>query len=215
MSGQPGFDGLEIRALACAAGYRTLFAALDLRVPRSRWVMLLGPNGSGKSTLLRAVAGLARPVDGEIRWRGAVRRPDSPEWRTDCLYQGHTSGWKDSLEARENLVLQAALDGLEVDPARIDAQLARVGLERQAQLPFVRLSAGQRRRLSLARLALSDRPLWLLDEPGTALDTAGLHTLAGLLDEHLQRGGLALVATHQPLPCAQPPLVLDLGAARP
>jgi len=214
LSGQPGFDGLEVRALACAAGYRTLFTGLELRVPRTRWMMLVGPNGSGKSTLLRAVAGLARPVAGEILWRGAVRRADSPEWRADCLYQGHASGWKDGLEARENLVLQAALDGLDEDPARIDAQLARVGLERQAQLPFVRLSAGQRRRLSLARLALSNRPLWLLDEPGTALDVAGLQTLAALLDEHLERGGLALVATHQPLPCAQPPLVLDLGEAR-
>ncbi len=214
MSGTPDFDGLEVRALACAAGYRTLFDGLDLRVPRARWMMLVGPNGSGKSTLLRAIAGLARPVAGEILWCGAVRRPDSAQWRADCLYQGHASGWKDNLEARENLVLQAALDGLGHDPARIDAQLARVGLERQAQLPFVRLSAGQRRRLSLARLALSMRPLWLLDEPGTALDAAGLRTLGSLLDEHLARGGLALVATHQQLPCAQPPLVLDLGAVR-
>lgn len=214
MSGQPDFDGLEVRALACAAGYRTLFAGLELRVPRMRWAMLVGPNGSGKSTLLRAVAGLARPVAGEVLWRGAIRRPDSSEWRTDCLYQGHANGWKDGLDARENLVLQAALDGIDEDPARIDAQLARVGLGRQAQLPFARLSAGQRRRLSLARLALSNRPLWLLDEPGTALDAAGLQTLAALLDEHLDRGGLALVATHQRLPCAQPPLVLDLGEAR-
>lgn len=211
MSPVADFDGLETRALACAAGYRTLFDALDLRVPRSRWMMLAGPNGSGKSTLLRAIAGLARPIAGEIRWRGAVRRADSAEWRADCLYQGHASGWKDSLDARENLALQCALDGVALDAPDIDAQLARVGLDRQARLPFVRLSAGQRRRLSLARLSLSRRPLWLLDEPGTALDAAGLQTLAALIDAHLSDGGLAVVATHQPLPCAQRPLMLNLG----
>ncbi|MCL4185737.1 MAG: cytochrome c biogenesis heme-transporting ATPase CcmA, partial [Burkholderiaceae bacterium] len=206
-----GFDGLETRALACAAGYRTLFAGLDLRVAHSRWMMLTGPNGSGKSTLLRAIAGLARPVSGEIRWRGATRRADAPEWRADCLYQGHAAGWKDSLEVHENLALQAALDGSTPDARELEAALARVGLERQARLPFGRLSAGQRRRLSLARLSMSRRPLWLLDEPGTALDANGLGTLAGLLDVHLQRGGLALVATHQPLPCASPPLLLNLA----
>jgi len=211
LSAGPAPGGIETRALACAAGYRTLFASLDLQVPPSRWMMLVGPNGSGKSTLLRAIAGLARPVAGEIRWRGAVRRADDPRWRADCLYQGHAAGWKDSLDARENLALQGALDGLELDAREIDAQLARVGLERQARLPFVRLSAGQRRRLSLARLSLSKRPVWLLDEPGTALDAAGLQTLAALLDTHLAGGGLALVATHQPLPCARQPLMLNLG----
>ncbi len=209
-----GFDGLETRALSCAAGYRTLFAALELKLPRSHWMTLVGPNGSGKSTLLRAIAGLVRPIAGEVRWRGELRDPGAPDWHADCLYQGHASGWKDALDARENLALQAGLDGIDVDAARIEAQLARAGLERQARLPFARLSAGQRRRLSLARLALSARPVWLLDEPGTALDTAGLQALAALIDAHLDAGGLALVATHQPLPCAHPPLVLDLGSVR-
>src|SRR5690606_25448584 len=93
LSAGPDSDGLEVRALACAAGYRTLFASLDLSVPRSRWMMLVGPNGSGKSTLLRAIAGLARPVAGEIRWRGEPRRAGSPDWRSACLYEGHASGW--------------------------------------------------------------------------------------------------------------------------
>jgi heme exporter protein A len=211
LSSAPDFDGLETRALSCAAGYRTLFAGLDLRVPRSRWMMLVGPNGSGKSTLLRAIAGLTRPVGGEVRWRGAPRRADAAGWRTDCLYQGHAAGWKDSLDVRENLLLQATLDGSTPEPRELDAVLARVGLERQVRLLFGRLSAGQRRRLSLARLSMSRRPLWLLDEPGTALDANGLRTLGSLLDVHLQQGGLALVATHQPLPCASPPLMLNLG----
>ncbi len=215
MSAAPVVEGLEVRALACAAGYRMLFAALDLRVAPSTWTILVGPNGSGKSTLLRAIAGLARPVSGEIRWRGAPRRAGSPEWHADCLYQGHASGWKDGLTVRENLALQAALDGIATDAPGIEAQLAQVGLERQAGLPFLRLSAGQRRRLSLARLGLSTRPLWLLDEPATALDAAGLRTLAALVDAHLAAGGLALVATHQSLPCACTPQVLDLGEAAP
>ncbi len=205
------FDGLETRALSCAAGYRTLFESLDLRVAAGSWTMLVGPNGSGKTTLLRSIAGLARPVAGEVLWRGRVRRADSAEWHADCLYQGHAAGWKDSLDARENLAMQLSLDAVAGPPRAIDEALARVGLERQAKLPFARLSAGQRRRLSLARLALSTRALWLLDEPGTALDTNGLRLLGALLDAHLSNGGLALVATHQPLACTESPHTLALG----
>src|SRR5690606_37705852 len=90
------FDGLEARALACAAGYRTLFASLDLRIAPGEWTMLVGANGSGKSTLLRTIAGLARPLAGEILWRGAPRKPDDAEWRAQCVYQGHAAGWKDA-----------------------------------------------------------------------------------------------------------------------
>lgn len=207
------FEGLEAHALACAAGDRTLFESFDLRVAPGEWATLVGPNGSGKTTLLRAIAGLTRPLAGEIRWRGAPRRASSAEWHADCLYQGHAAGWKDSLSARENLALQTALDGMAPTARELDAALAGVGLERQAGLPFGRLSAGQRRRLSLARLSLSTRRLWLLDEPATALDRAGLDVLAALIDAHLARGGTALVATHQGLPCTRPPAVVELGRA--
>lgn len=210
------FDGLEARALACAAGYRTLFASLELRIAPGEWTMLVGANGSGKSTLLRAIAGLARPLAGEIRWRGAPRRVDDPEWRAQCVYQGHAAGWKDSFDVRENLSLQLALDGLPLHGEALDAAIERAGLSRQAKLPFARLSAGQRRRLSLARLSCSHaRRLWLLDEPGTALDAEGLHLLGVLIDSHLRGGGLALVATHQPLPCDATPSRLSLDDLRP
>lgn len=209
-------DGLETRALACAAGYRPLFASLDLRIPSGHWAMLVGANGSGKSTLLRTIAGLARPVAGEILWRGTPRRADDAEWRAQCVYQGHAPGWKDAFDVRENLSMQLALDGLRVPREAVDAAIERVGLARQSKLPFARLSAGQRRRVSLARLWCSQsRALWLLDEPGTALDAEGLRLLGSLIDTHLHGGGLALIATHQALPCAETPTRLSLDDVRP
>ena len=203
--------GLELSGLACAAGYRTLFSGVAFSVRPGGWLMLAGPNGTGKSTLLRAIAGLIRPVSGEVRWLGAPRDGASDAWREAMLYQGHANGWKDLFSARENLASQLELDGERASADRLGELLERVGLARQARLPFGRLSAGQRRRLSLARIAASRRPLWLLDEPTTALDSAGQALFGALLDEHLARGGCAVVATHLGLPCATEPSVLQLG----
>jgi len=200
--------GLRTIELACAAGVRTLFTDLSFRLPPGAWLALVGPNGTGKTTLLRAIAGLVRPLEGEIRWHGRPRLIGSPDWHAICLFQGHSAGWKDSLTAIENLGLQLALDG---GRGSRNELLARVGLTRQARLPFGRLSAGQRRRLSLARLAASTRPLWLLDEPTTALDTAGQALFGELLDSHLARGGCAVVATHQALPASAAPITLALA----
>ncbi|MDT3677717.1 MAG: cytochrome c biogenesis heme-transporting ATPase CcmA [Burkholderiaceae bacterium] len=207
--------GLETRALACAAGLRTLFSALDLRIAPGQWTMLVGPNGSGKSTLLRTIAGLARPLAGQILWHGAPRRVNDAEWRAQCVYQGHAPGWKDAFDVRENLSMQLAIDGLPASADTLQAAIERVGLARQSRLPFARLSAGQRRRVSLARLSCSHaRKLWLLDEPGTALDADALNLLGRLIDAHLREGGLALIATHQPLPCAAIPTRLSLDDPR-
>ncbi|GAA4402806.1 heme ABC exporter ATP-binding protein CcmA [Quisquiliibacterium transsilvanicum] len=208
---------LEAIDLGCTLGNRRLFAGLDFSLDAGRWLMLTGANGSGKSTLLRIVAGLAMPSQGKVRWQGRTRRAGDPGWNAAFVYQGHAPGWKDQLTARENLETQAWLDlAVRRDaPNAVDAAIAEVGLQRQRNLPFARLSAGQRRRLGLARLALAPRPLWLLDEPTTALDTEGQALFAGLLDRHLARGGCAVVATHLDFPTSSPSAPLRLGEAAP
>lgn len=209
--------GLTIDALSCAAGYRLLFKDLSFSISAGRWIKLTGPNGSGKTTLLRAIAGLVRPVSGSVCWRGQRREVGDPDWHAQMLYQGHSAGWKDGLGARDNLSLQRSLDYgipsvLDSDPNLLDALLERCGLAGRGALPYVRLSAGQRRRLSLARLAGSQHLLWLLDEPSTALDAQGQALFEKILSEHLLRGGCAVIATHLPVECGRIPIEIDLGA---
>jgi len=200
----PSATGLAATGLACSLGNRTLFQGLDLAAAPGQWLALTGENGAGKSTLLRILAGLLRPVAGTLTWQGAPVRAGDPAWHAQLLYQGHASGWKELLSAEENLAQQAELDLAALDAAerrrRVDAALTRAGIARQRRLPFARLSAGQRRRVALARLALGPRPLWLLDEPNTALDADGQTLFAALLDEHLAAGGCAVVASHLPVP---------------
>jgi heme exporter protein A len=206
---------LQASDLACTMGYRTLFSGLEFAVDTGQWLMLTGTNGSGKSTLLRLIAGLVTPTAGTVRWRGEPRNASDPHWHASIVYQGHAFGWKDQLTASENLAMQAALDLGPGHPAggasAIASALDRVGLTRQRRLAFARLSAGQRRRLGLARLVLVRRPLWLLDEPTTALDTDGQRLFAGLLDSYLGEGGCAVVATHLEFPTAMPAMHLRLG----
>lgn len=208
---------LQVEALGCTLGNRELFADLAFTLADGHWLMLTGTNGSGKSTLLRILAGLVLPSAGTVRWRGEVRRHGDPGWNAQFAYQGHATGWKELLTARENLALQARLDRPDANDRELsdsaDRAIARVGLVRQRNLPFGRLSAGQRRRLGLARLAMSTRPLWLLDEPTTALDTDGQQLFAGLLDEHLGAGGSAVIATHLDFPTRSPSIPLRLGRA--
>jgi heme exporter protein A len=165
-----------------------------------------GPNGAGKTSLLRLIAGLLAPADGSIDLAGADSELTLPE---QAHYLGHRDALKPSLSVGENLAFwRDFLRGERADPA---ASLAAVGLAHTAELPAAVLSAGQRRRLSIARLLAVRRPVWLLDEPTSALDAAGQALFAALMRDHLDRGGIIVAATHAPL--GVPAKELRIGAA--
>jgi heme exporter protein A len=190
---------LEGHGLACSRGFATLFRDVSFRIGAGEWLALRGPNGSGKTTLLRCVAGLTRVDAGQVFWGGEPVARDAARFHADLLYAGHLPGIKDDLSAEENLRGALALRGVDAGSDETRAALAEVGLEKRRHLPARRLSAGQRRRIGLARLALDPAPLWALDEPLTALDDAGQALFSRLLERHLARGGLALIATHHEL----------------
>ena len=180
--------GLTIDGVALVRGMRVIQPALSHVIAPGGITLLTGPNGSGKSTLLRAIAGRLRPMAGAITCAAAI------------LYVGHADGLADGLSGRRNLIDWAGLNGLRVDGGMIDDALAALAAGPFAELPVRMLSRGQRRRLALARLALSPPgALWLLDEPAAGLDQAAQAALDRLIAAHLERGGMVLAATHTPL----------------
>jgi heme exporter protein A len=190
---------LEARQLAAARGTAELFRDLDFALEAGQLLLVRGPNGSGKTTLLRILAGLASAVDGVVAWCREPMRGLDARLRAVVTYAGHAPAVKDELTAEENLRALLELSCERLDERGLDAALAAAGLGAQRRLPARVLSQGQRRRIGLARLAAAARPLWILDEPAAALDDAGVAWLAELVDAHLCRGGIAVVATHQPL----------------
>lgn len=188
---------LAARELAAERGFRVLFAKLDFTLSAGQALVLAGPNGSGKTTLLRLLAGLARPLAGQILWDGRPVERGLEDHRRRVAYVGHLAGIKPSLTPREQLAFEARLARPHIDQA-----IERFRLGRFADLPIALLSAGQRRRTALARLVLSEAPLWLLDEPSTSLDAEGEASLWGLAREHLTRGGLLVLASHGGVPLA-------------
>jgi len=183
--------------LACRRGERLVFAGLDCRLPAGSALVLTGPNGSGKSSLLRLLATLLVPAAGRLVWDGAPVARDPAGHRGAVHYVGHLDGVKPALTPREMLGFWAALRGVR-RPA-IHAAIAAFGLERAADWPCRWLSAGQRKRLALARLIAAPAPVWLLDEPGAALDSDGEARLHAVIAAHRAAGGRIAVATHQPI----------------
>lgn len=195
-------------------GDRRLFDGLSFSLQSGQLLYLKGHNGSGKTTLLRTLAGLLHAEEGEIRWNGNPLRRARQEYHADLLYLGHLNGLKGDLSAVENLRIDAALRGTPMDESQAWQTLADVGLRGHEDLPSKYLSQGQKRRVALARLWPNRSALWILDEPFSALDIASVGALQGVIRGHLERGGMAILTTHQEVPLTSGEvLCLDLGAS--
>jgi heme exporter protein A len=188
---------LEVAALSCRRGDRELFTDLSFTASPESLLHVRGRNGSGKTTLLRALCGLLQPDSGEIRWRGERIRDLAEDYNRDLLYFGHLNGIKADLTGLENLRIAATLDQDPAPESEIVSALERIGLAGFEDLPTRMLSQGQKKRVALARLILSKAPLWILDEPFTALDADAVDQLQTLIAEQVAGGGTVVLTTHQ------------------
>ena len=193
---------LSVTDLSCVRGERSLFDGIDFSVDAGEWLHVRGANGCGKTSLLRLLAGLSQPAKGAINWCGKPTGEDAQAYRAELLFLGHHAAVKEELTALENLQLASELDGGGLPRPEAFAALQRFGLKGREDLPVRFLSAGQKRRVLLARLVTRKAKLWVLDEPFTALDTRAVQMLGTLIGEHLADGGMAVVTSHQAVPIA-------------
>ena len=191
------FSGFSARGIEFWRGEHRVLAGVNLDLSGGECLHVLGPNGSGKTTLLRVVAGLLEPEQGTIEWAGRPTREQRDAWCASFSYLAHSDGLKPELTARENLAFETGLRR-EVQDVELAEVLAQVGLAGARDQAAGALSAGQRRRLALARVMLAAAPLWILDEPYANLDSDGAALVSEVIARQLDAGGAALVAAHHP-----------------
>lgn len=202
---------LQLQAISCARGGRTLFKGLSQSLAPGELLRVLGANGAGKTSLLRMVCGLLDPAEGQVLWRGQKLAVQRAQFGAELVYVGHGAALKDELSPLENLLDACALGGVAASTQQALAALQGAGLRGHERTPARRLSQGQRRRSTLARLALSqDAPLWVLDEPFNALDIAATAWLTALIETHLINNGMVLLTSHQDVPINAAAKVLTL-----
>ena len=188
---------LQVSQLSCLRGHRPLFAPASFELAAGQALHLLGDNGVGKTSLLRIVCGLSPAHEGEVRWQGQPIREAASAFRRALFYLGHGLSLKEELSAVENLMSDAAVAGRSLNAAQAKDALARMGLRGREHLPLRVMSQGQKRRVALARLLVTQAPLWVLDEPFVALDARAVDHLRAIIGAHVAAGGMALFTSHQ------------------
>lgn len=197
-----GIAMLEVVDVSCRKGGKDLFSPLSFHVKSGQCWVIEGRNGSGKTSLLRVLATLSQPEKGELRWYGKKIEEVEPSYKHSIMYGGHSAGVYGELSVHENVDFLLSMDGIEIEPGEYVSALKRFGLFSLRQQPVQKLSAGQQKRCFLVRLALSKRPLWILDEQLTALDQEGQQLLGELVAAHLRMQGAVVMTSHQYLPWA-------------
>ncbi len=186
---------MEVDNLECMRGYRVLFQSLSFAIQSSTALHIRGTNGSGKTSLLRILSGLRQPEQGSVYWNGLPISSNRTQYLENISYQGHETGLKSDLNAIENLEFSIRMQNHN-SSFTIQEVLEKLEIDHVSMLPCFALSAGQRQRIALARIILSGTTLWILDEPGTALDQTGLQIFESIVTEHVQNGGMMVFTSH-------------------